>query len=81
MIKPKEIKSLLTHQRVGFEFSIFHFVWGFFGCVSGGFVWVFFCLVVFCLSWFCFHYFLREKHQLPSTTSVHQVDYFFYQCI
>lgn len=60
MIKPKEIKSLLTHQRVVFEFSIFHLVWGF---LLG--------LLVF---------FQREEHQLPSTISVHQVDYFFYQC-
>ena len=58
MIKPKEIKSLLTHQRVVFESSIFHLVWGF--------------LSWFLFGFFLIYIFFKEKNvnspvQFPST--------------
>lgn len=65
MIKPREIKQ--NRGLAGFEFSIFHLVWGFLlGFLFG------------CFFFSLFGVFLKEKIcQLPSLISVHQVDYSF----
>lgn len=58
MIKPKEIKSLLTHLRAVFEFSLFYLI--------RGFVWFLFVWSV--VFWVCFvwGFFKRKKKKSTS---------------